>query len=120
MTENTSPSGQSPSRRDFERDVIMRAQKDAGFRRQLLADPRAALKAAYGLELPPEIDLHVVEESPSKFFLVLPPQTAELTDEQLASVAGGVGVAVAYGKLDAVTMGGATSVATAQPDLYKW
>ncbi len=36
-----------------------------------------------------DVDIHVLEETPSKFYLVLPVEKVELTDEQLDAVAGG-------------------------------
>lgn len=100
MAEETAAVGASSSRQEFERDVIARARADAAFRAELLADPRAAIKKAYGVHLPPAIDLRVVEETPSVFYLVLPLQGEELTDEQLAAVAGGTGFATFIPKFD--------------------
>jgi len=91
MTETSSQQPQSLSRADFEREVILRAAADQAFRQQLVADPRAAIQAAYGVEIPPDVEIQVLEETPSKFYLVLPVPGDELTDEQLAGVAGGVG-----------------------------
>ena len=85
----------SLSRQEFEKEVLSRAQGDAAFRQQLLADPRAALKAAFGVELPPDVGVQVLEETPTRFYIVLPVQTSELSDEQLAQVSGGVGSAAA-------------------------
>ena len=98
MMEKT-PATAAPSRQDFERDVITRAGADPAFRAELLADPRAAIKKAYGVELPPSLELRVVEETPSVFYLVLPLQSEELTDEQLAAVAGGAGIASPFPKM---------------------
>ncbi len=98
MMEKT-PATAAPSRQDFERDVIARAGADPAFRAELLADPRAAIKKAYGVDLPPSLELRVVEETPSVFYLVLPLQSEELTDEQLAAVAGGAGIASLFPKM---------------------
>lgn len=91
MTENVS---QVPleSREAFEQDVRIKAASDPGFRSRLLADPRGAIKEAYGVDLPDAIELRVVEETPTTFYLVLPGKTDELTDEQLAQAAGGLAV----------------------------
>jgi hypothetical protein len=96
MTENTPQADPLSSRREFEADVVVRAKADAAFRAELLADSRAAIRKVYGVELPPSIELRVVEETPTTFYLVLPLQTDELTDEQLGAVAGGAGSAVAF------------------------
>ena len=99
MMEKT-PAPVAPSRQDFEREVIARAGSDPAFRAGLLADPRAAIKMAYGVDLPPSLELRVVEETPTVFYLVLPLHSEELTDEQLAAVAGGAGIASVFPKLD--------------------
>jgi hypothetical protein len=93
MTEQKSQGGQAQSRQEFEREVLRRAGADAAFKRQLLADPKAALKAAYGIEISPEIDVQVLEETPSRFYIVLPVPSAELSDQDLAAVAGGANIA---------------------------
>jgi hypothetical protein len=92
MTENTSQAGSQTARQVFEQDVIARARTDAAFRADLLADPRQTVRRVYGIELPASIELRVVEETPSVFYLVLPAASEELSDEQLASVSGGVGM----------------------------
>ena len=80
----------SVSRAEFEKIVATKAQADAAFRARLVADPKAALKQDFGVELPEEIEFHVFQETPSRFCLVLPPVSRELTDEELAQVAGGL------------------------------
>jgi hypothetical protein len=91
MTEQHGQKAPSPSRADFEKVLINKACTDADFRLRLRADPKAAIRETFGVEVPPDVQIEVLEETPSKFYLVLPPQTDELTDEQLAAVAGGVG-----------------------------
>jgi hypothetical protein len=100
MAEETAAAGASSSRQEFERDVLERAAADPAFRAELLANSRAAILKIYGVELPPSIELKVLEETPTTFYLVLPAQTDELTDEQLAAVAGGAGVAGIFPKVE--------------------
>ena len=101
MTDRTKAPGGPPTRQDFERDVIARARADAAFRADLIADPRAAIRKAYGLELPPSVELRVVEETPSVFYLVLPLSSQALTDEQVSAVAGAAGVSGLFPKVHA-------------------
>jgi hypothetical protein len=91
MNEDSSQNARSLSRQEFEKDVILRARKDPAFKQQLLVDPKGAMRATYGVDTPREVELQVLQETPSKFYLVLPFEPEELTDEQLAAVAGGVG-----------------------------
>lgn len=52
--------------------IIKKAWEDPQFKQQLQDDPASALKEAFGLELPPDIKLNVVEETPSSYYLVIP------------------------------------------------
>ena len=99
MADEAPKDARSLSRQDFEKDVVLRARANPEFRQQLLADPKAAIHAAYGMEIPPDVEIRVRQETPSLFYLVLPVESDELTDEQLAAVAGGVGSVVAM-KID--------------------
>lgn len=91
MSDVTPEEGAAVSRQDFEREIILRAREDPDFKAALLADPRAAILDAYGVEVPADVNLQVVQETLSTLYLVLPLQTDELTDEELAAVAGGAG-----------------------------
>ena len=84
--------GATMSREELEKQVRERVAQDSRFEEQLLADPKAALKDAFKIDLPPDVELHVVQETPSRFYLVLPVRPAELTDEELTHVVGGVGL----------------------------
>jgi hypothetical protein len=83
------------SREDVEQRIISRAASDSAFRQQLLSDPRAALESELGVTLPASVKVNVLEESASEYYLVLPPASAaagsELSDAELAGVAGGSG-----------------------------
>jgi len=91
MSTDTPQDAGPVSRQDFERDIVLRARTDPDFRAALVADPRTALLEVYGVEILPDVDLQVLQETPSQLYMVLPLQTDELTDEELAAVAGGAG-----------------------------
>lgn len=77
---------------DIKRALIAKSEADPEFRDRLIADPRAAIEAAANTILPAEVEITVFEESPTSFCLVLPPTSeAELSDADLATVAGGAG-----------------------------
>jgi hypothetical protein len=71
--------------------VIERASDDAAFRSQLLSNPKAAVESELGISIPKDLNVKVVEEMPNEFYIVLPPkdQSGQLSDAQLAGVAGG-------------------------------
>jgi len=86
-------------------ELITRAWSDEAFKALLMADPAKAVEAAYGLKLPASVTLKVLEETEDTRYLVVPyrPSTAdELTDEDLAAVAGGMSAS------NEVTSGGST------------
>ena len=74
---------------EIEAQLRAKAEQDQAFRSQLIGDPRSAIKAATGLEVPEEFAIHVHEESATEFHLVLPPASGRLSDEELDSAGGG-------------------------------
>jgi hypothetical protein len=78
-------------RQEIEQKIILKAQEDAGFKQELIENPKAAIQKVLGLEVPPAIDVQVLEESPTKLYLVLPvnPGAVELPDDVLDKVSGG-------------------------------
>jgi hypothetical protein len=83
-------------RKQIEEKLIAKAMKDETFRKNLLENPKAAIEAETGIKLPESINLKVVEENPSTFYLVLPPKINpetedELSEAELEMVSGGYG-----------------------------
>jgi len=74
------------------RKIIEMAQKDPAFKQKLLDDPKGATQEALGVTVPESIELEVLQETPTKLYLVLPAdeEDVELSDAALAQVAGGV------------------------------
>ncbi|QMV42000.1 NHLP leader peptide family RiPP precursor [Cohnella cholangitidis] len=60
--------------------IIKKAWADPAFKKSLLSDPKKAVKEAFGVEVPAEIEVKVVEESPSLAYLVLPPNPEDVAD----------------------------------------
>lgn len=82
------------SRQQLEADVIERASQDAAFRAALIDDPKSALTDTFGMALPPNVEITVLEERPGQHYLVLPPappsaDAIALDDLELALVGGG-------------------------------
>lgn len=76
-------------------DIIDHAWRDAEFRALCRTDPRQAL-AAHGIDLPADVSLVVVENTPDRVHLVIPPVAqdtdgGDLADDALDAVTGGVG-----------------------------
>ncbi|MEC4593959.1 MULTISPECIES: NHLP leader peptide family RiPP precursor [Nitrospirillum] len=68
--------------------VVAKAWADAAFKARLLADPAGTL-AAEGVVVPPGVRLTLVEDSATIQTLVLPARPADLSDDDLAGIAGG-------------------------------
>jgi hypothetical protein len=85
------------TRQELEAQIVARAWKDEAFRRRLMADPKGAyaeevVRQGVRQDFPEDVDVKVIEEAPNTIYLVLPTNpdaSVELTDEQLATVAGG-------------------------------
>jgi hypothetical protein len=103
---------EASGRQEMERRIIQRSIEDEAFRQRLLADPHAALEEEIGARLPKEVEVRAVEETADTIYLVLPStpmagaEGAELSEQELESVAGGLASWNVY-------CGGATGYAAA-------
>lgn len=81
-----------PTRAELDRLVAERLAADPEFRERLLTNPKAAVSALVGFDLPDEVSIEVHEESLTSVHLVIPTSTGagDLTDQDLELVAGGL------------------------------
>jgi hypothetical protein len=73
--------------------ILARAIKDAAFRQAFASNPRETLAKEYNVHFPESVTIRVLEDTPTLYNIVLPPQEAamqELSDTDLEAVAGGV------------------------------
>jgi hypothetical protein len=81
------------TRKDIEAHIIAQTWKDEAYKQQLLNNPKPVIEREFGVQLPSEIGVQVLEENPTTLYFVLPTRPdlsgAELSDEQLETVAGG-------------------------------
>ncbi|OMF22375.1 NHLP leader peptide family natural product precursor [Paenibacillus sp. FSL H8-0548] len=68
-------------------NVIQKAWEDSEFKAQLLANPKAALKEAFGIDVPQGIEINIVEETSTNLYFVLPqnPTVAKKEDVEGAA-----------------------------------
>ncbi len=71
--------------------MLDRAVTDAAFKQRLLDDPNSTVEAAIGEKLPEGFDVVIHEKRPGRVFLFLANKESgvELSDQELATVAGG-------------------------------
>lgn len=60
-------------------DIIRKAWDDEAFRQQLLADPKQAILDSFGIEIPEGHELEVVEETPTRHVLTIPPKPEDIS-----------------------------------------
>jgi len=82
------------NRHELQQQIIEKAMKDENFRKQLIQNPAGALNGAFGFNIPQGFEIEVLEETPKKLYIVLPPNLSEnagdeLSEAELNSVAGG-------------------------------
>ncbi|MCF4965703.1 NHLP leader peptide family RiPP precursor [Nostoc sp. CMAA1605] len=85
------------SQENLEAKIIARAWKNDAYRQELLENPKAVIAREFNVELPTEVSVQVLEETPTNLYFVLPmrPQfeageLADISEEELAQVAGGL------------------------------
>ena len=90
------------TRKDLEIAIIMKAWKDDGFRKELLANPKAAIAKLTGKPLPADLQVVVHQETAKTIHLVVPEKPAstdELNEEELGKVAAGMAFKLSFGKI---------------------
>jgi hypothetical protein len=58
--------------------IIKKAWEDSTFKKSLTADPKKTIMEAFGVEIPGEIEVKVVEETPSLYYLTIPPNPEDM------------------------------------------
>ena len=81
-------------RAEIERTLVQRSMEDVDFRQRLLEDPKGTVEQELGTQLPEDVQVRAVEETPDTIYLVLPDksplgQGGELSDQELEALAGG-------------------------------
>jgi Nitrile hydratase, alpha chain len=80
-----------PEQRNLWSQLVARAWQDEAFKKRLLADPAGVLKA-HGLEVPPGVQVRLMEDTEQVIHLALPRKPdvkGELSEEDLTRIAGG-------------------------------
>ena len=78
------------TRGELDAQLIARVADDDAFRARFLENPKEVIQEVMGIAIPEDFTVHVHEENGTTVHLVLPPSD-QLTQEDLAVVAGGFG-----------------------------
>ncbi len=68
--------------------LIEKAAADDVFRTRLVSDPKSIVKQEFDIDVPDGVTIHVHQDDSTTYHLALPAST-QLSEEQLAQVAGG-------------------------------
>lgn len=60
------------SRRQFEELLIIKAFQDTSFKRELIENPKMAIAQNFGVQLPVDIEIRVLQENEKVLYVVLP------------------------------------------------
>ena len=72
---------------EMKTQILSKAAEDGDFRARLIADPKAVISAETGQAIPDGFDIVIHEDGATTAHLVLPP-SPQLTEAELAEVAG--------------------------------
>ncbi len=67
--------------------LIEKAGDSEEFRARLISEPKAVISEEFGVTMPENFNLHVMEDDAENSYLVLPPPS-RLTEEQLEAASG--------------------------------
>ena len=73
---------------ELQAQIIASALEDEAFRAGVMDDPKAAIAAKFGVNLPAELDIQVHEDTATSTHLVLP-ATGKLDEAALSFASGG-------------------------------
>lgn len=79
------------TRAELDAELIAKVTDDEAFRALLLENPKEAIRQATGIDIPEDFTIQVHEEGSMSAHIVLPP-SGQLTEADLAVVAGGNGL----------------------------
>lgn len=88
---------QLKSRMGIQSALVAKSWLDESFKEELISDPKGVIARELGTEIPEGIEIQVIEETPTTYYLSIPVKPAigvegELSDEELEAVAGGKGI----------------------------
>ena len=85
---------QGQSREEMVASLVTKAWQDDNFKNEFISNPKAVIERETGKEVPGDVQINVLEETPNQIYFVIPSKpevdsSEELSDEALEAVAGG-------------------------------
>ncbi len=99
---------QESARREMETALIEKCWKDPEFKKAVVSDPKGMLERHLGRSLPPDMKILIHEEDANTLHLTIPPapsNLADLSDEDLETVAGGTEIGISTAVLTVAVAG---------------
>lgn len=66
-------------RNELQQKILEKAMKDEAFKKELMANPKEALKKEFNIEVPQDIDIKVLEETEKQVYITIPSSKEEET-----------------------------------------
>jgi hypothetical protein len=67
------------SMESLKEQIIKKAWAEPAFKEKLLADPKTAIKDAFGVEVPDHIEVKALAEQPDLYYLIIPQNPEDVT-----------------------------------------
>jgi hypothetical protein len=80
---------ETPAVRTFKDNLIKNAAENPEFKEKLINNPKEVVEKRLNYKLPENFEIAVHEDTPMKLNIVLPLDSAELSEVELAAVSGG-------------------------------
>jgi hypothetical protein len=95
---------------NLENKIITKARENPQFKQQLLTNPKQVFEQELGQQLPNDIEVEVLQQTPHKLYIVLPMSIDELaqaylSEEELEAVSGGTNPVVGWAVASGLTAG---------------
>ncbi|MBD2131439.1 NHLP leader peptide family natural product precursor [Sphaerospermopsis sp. FACHB-1094] len=90
---------QLKARMAIQSSLVAKSWLDESFKEELISDPKGVIERELGTELADDVEIQVIEETPTTFYLSIPVKPSagvegELSDEELEAVAGGKSIEI--------------------------
>lgn len=70
------------SKLSLQEKLVKKAWEDSAFKNELLSNPKAAIQNELEIVIPENIEIRVVEETTSTFYIVLPAAPVDIEDTE--------------------------------------